>query len=237
MTERLKNQLGDWGDVLSPYISTPSFDHVRSQLRLEKSKTVVYPSDDKIFKAFELCQFKDLKVVILGQDPYHRGEAIGVCFGVDTTQSKIPPSLRVIVKELQSQYPEIDTSNFDYSLYSWAQQGVLLLNTYLTVAKNSPGSHQNMWAWWTASILKEICARKCGNVLFILWGKHAQSFSYLIPSCLILKSAHPAAEAYGGGGFFGNKHFIQVNETLANKGIPGINWGLNSQSPNQQNKP
>jgi uracil-DNA glycosylase len=232
MTDRLRNQLGDWGDVLSPFISNPSFDHIRTQLRVEKSKTIVYPSDDKIFKAFELCQFKDLKVVILGQDPYHRGEAIGICFGIDKEKSKIPPSLRVIVKELQSQYPDIDISKFDYSLYSWAQQGVLLLNTYLTVSKNSPGSHQNMWAWWTADVLKEICLRKCDDVIFILWGKHAQSFSYLIPTCNILKSAHPAAEAYGGGGFFGNNHFLEVNKLLSSKSIPEINWGLHSNLSN-----
>jgi uracil-DNA glycosylase len=224
MTERLKNQLGDWGDILSPHFSNSSFDHIRSQLRVEKSRTTIYPSDDKIFKAFELCQFKDLKVVILGQDPYHRGEAIGVCFGVDTSVSKVPPSLKVIVKELHDEYPDLDISKFDYSLYSWASQGVLLLNTYLTVAKNNPGSHQRLWAWWTADVLSTICNSKCDDVIFILWGKHAQSFSYLIPSCNILKCAHPAAEAYGSGGYFGNNHFKQVNEMLKAKGLEPINW-------------
>jgi uracil DNA glycosylase len=89
-----------------------------------------------------------------------------------------------------------------------------------------------MWAWWTADVLKEICLRKCDDVIFILWGKHAQSFSYLIPTCNILKSAHPAAEAYGGGGFFGNNHFLEVNKLLSSKSIPEINWGLHSNLSN-----
>jgi len=213
------SKLGDWGDALSPYISSAAFDMLIEQVKADKAKGV-FPHPENLFKAFETTQLEDLKVVILGQDPYHNGQATGLAFGVES-KTKIPPSLKIIRRELQAQFDHVP-DEFDHSLEHWAKQGVLLLNTALTVVKGQAGSHSHLWAQLTPMFIKEMCSRK-KDIIFVLWGKHAQGYEkYIHNTSRILKSPHPAAEAYSGGkaGFFGNGHFLKVNELLDTP----INW-------------
>lgn len=183
---------------------------------------IIYPPGEKIFAAFELCKFDDLKVVIIGQDPYHgEDQAHGLSFsvrkGVDT-----PPSLKNIYKELK------DDVNVDFpghgNLSHWAKQGVLLLNSVLTVEQGKPGSHADKgWEIFTDSIIKNIADAKT-NIVFILWGKYAQGKASLINSNhYILQSAHPSPFS-ANNGFFGCKHFSKTNEYLISNKKPIINW-------------
>lgn len=188
--------------------------------------TPILPADNQIFNAFEACHFKDIKVVILGQDPYHgAGEANGLSFSVNKGV-KIPPSLRNIFKELQA-----DINGFTIpangDLSKWAQQGVLLLNSSLTVIENQAGSHSHIgWQLFTDEIIRAISDYK-ENVAFILWGAHAQSKKHLIHSSkhCILESAHPSPlSAYRG--FFNSKPFSKTNAYLSSKGKLPIDWQL-----------
>jgi uracil-DNA glycosylase len=217
MSKNLLQRLGDWDKVLGPLISDPRFDETREYIVKQNSSNTVYPDPDNVFRAFELCSLKDLRVVILGQDPYHNGQATGLCFGVNG--GKIPPSLRIIYKELCSQFDHTP-DDFDYSLEHWSKQGVLMLNTALTVNAKQPGSHSDAWKWWTKEVIKGICIHN-RHTIFVLWGKHAQSYKDIIPIA-VLHSAHPAAEAYSGGtaGFYGNGHFLNINDRIT----PKINW-------------
>lgn len=212
------DKLGDWGDVLSPYLTSSQFDMLTDDIKRDVPKGV-YPAGKDCFKAFKLCQLENLRVVILGQDPYHNGQATGLAFGVNSTP--IPPSLKIITRELRAQFDHVP-EEFDFSLEHWAAQGVLLLNTALSVVKGQPGSHSHLWSWLTPMLIKEMCNHK-EDLIFVLWGKHAQKYEVHIHNTKhILKSPHPAAEAYSGGkaGFFGNGHFLKVNELVS----PKINW-------------
>lgn len=181
----------------------------------------VSPSPTAIFKAFELTDPKNIKVVILGQDPYFNGEATGLAFGVEG--SKIPPSLKIIHKELQYEYDHVD-DNFDYSLEHWAKQGVLLLNTSFTVVKKAPASHAGLWDFVVDYALR-LVQQNSPKAMFLLWGKHAKAYGSKI-NRTVLQAAHPAAEAYsaGGAGFYGCGHFVKTNEHLKAMGLEPINW-------------
>lgn len=189
---------------------------------LYKSETV-YPPKEKIFRAFSLCPFSKIKVVILGQDPYHQTEqAEGLAFSVPDG-IKLPPSLRNIYKELESDLNiKIKQSG---NLESWAKQGVLLLNTVLTVLPDKPGSHKNIgWEKFTDAVIKQISDNK-SHVVFILWGKFAQTKEVLINKRkhLVIKSAHPSPlSAYAG--FFGSKPFSQTNGYLTKHNLEIIKW-------------
>jgi len=213
-----KDKLGDWGDVLSPLFSDSKFITIQKEIQKEKKLRKIYPAGVDTFKAFELCQLSDVKVVILGQDPYHNGQAIGVAFGVNSTP--IPPSLKVITRELNAQYYHTP-DEFDYSLTHWAKQGVFLLNTSLTVVEGNPASHSHLWTFFTVNVIKSIVKHK-PSTIFVLWGKHAEKYKKYIPEDRVLISAHPAAEMYsfGRAGFFGNGHFVKINEMLESK----IDW-------------
>lgn len=213
-----KDKLGDWGDILFPLFSEPNFILVQQEIQKEKKIRKIYPAGVDTFKAFELCQLADTKVVILGQDPYHNGQAIGVAFGVKS--EPIPPSLKVITRELNAQYNHTP-EEFDFTLTHWAKQGVLLLNTSLTVVEANPASHSHLWSKFTAQVIKKI-AEYDSSIIFVLWGKHAEKYKKYIKDNRVLTSAHPAAEMYsfGRAGFFGNGHFIKINEMLDSK----INW-------------
>jgi len=217
MSKELLIQLGDWGKILGPLIDDPRFNDTRKAIVEHNLNNVVYPNPENVFRAFELCQLKDLRVVILGQDPYHNGQATGLAFGVNG--GRIPPSLRIIYKELCDQF-DYTPDDFDYSLEHWSKQGVLMLNTALTVNAKQPGSHSDIWKWWTKEVIKRICEYK-RHTIFVLWGKHAQSYKDLI-HIAVLQAAHPAAEAYSGGngGFYGNGHFLNINDRIS----PKINW-------------
>jgi len=210
-----------WGE-LHNQLDPPGFTNFVQ--RLEKDIPTgkeIYPSPTNIFAAYELVKPEDVKVVILGQDPYHNGRAIGLSFGVNG--SPIPPSLRNIYKELCDEFDHRpDVNDFDFSLEHWADQGVLLLNTSLTVLAKNPGSHKGLWDFLIKDTFRIIKYRS-PHAIYLLWGKYAQGYSqYIDGQCLY--AAHPAAEAYGNAGFFGCGHFYEVNERLKVRGEKPIDW-------------
>ena len=212
-----------WNNVLEKFFNKDYFKLIVEKVRNEYKFNTIYPKGDKIFNAFNLCPFDSLKVVIIGQDPYHgKGQANGLSFSVEKN-IKIPPSLKNIFIELKTNYPEYEYLNGD--LTSWANQGVLLLNSILTVRKSEPGSHTNIgWEKFTDFVIKNISSEK-SNIVFLLWGKYAQSKSRLIDDNkhLILKSPHPSPFS-AHKGFFKNFHFKKTNEYLLLNNIKEINW-------------
>ena len=225
MTEKINPQIEEsWKAVLSEEFNKSYFNSLKSFLVEEKSRYTVYPSGQNIFNAFSHTPFDSVKVVILGQDPYHGlGQAHGLCFSVPQ-EIKPPPSLVNIFKELKTDLGlEIPTSG---NLEHWAKQGVLLLNATLTVRANEAGSHQNKgWETFTDTVIKTISEQKSG-VVFLLWGRYAHAKEQLIDASkhYILKAAHPSPlSAYNG--FWGCKHFSKTNELLVKQGDKPINWG------------
>lgn len=214
-----------WKIQLQQEFDQPYFSALKLFLKEQKTAgKVIYPPGSQIFAAFDYTHFGDVKVVILGQDPYHgQGQAHGLCFSVNKGIA-IPPSLQNIYKELQT-----DISGFKApahgDLSAWAQQGVLLLNATLTVEKDKAGSHQGKgWETFTDAVIKQISLHK-QHVVFLLWGRFAQGKIPLIDTSkhLVLKAAHPSPlSAYNG--FFGCKHFSQTNDYLESKGLTPINW-------------
>ena len=214
-----------WKSVLLDQFQSPYFRTLKEFLVEEKKKYTLYPPGRLIFNAFQRTPFDRVKVVILGQDPYHgKGQAHGLCFSVPQGIPK-PPSLVNIFKELQADLsiaiPEHGT------LDKWADQGVLLINATLTVRDSQAGSHQKHgWETFTNRVIEVVSQEKSG-VVFLLWGRFAQAKESLIDSNkhLILKSAHPSPlSAYNG--FFGCKHFSLTNDYLEKQGLPGIDWAL-----------
>lgn len=213
-----------WKEVLKPEFSKPYFLQVVTHLKTEKATgATVYPPGQLIFNAFNTTPFDKLKVVILGQDPYHgAGQAMGLSFSVPD-QIPIPPSLGNIYKELQKDIgiPIPKTGN----LTAWARQGVLLLNAMLTVRANEPASHAKIgWMDFTDAVIKKISSEKTG-VVFLLWGKFAQEKQVLIDETrhFVLKAAHPSPFS-ADKGFFGCRHFSRTNELLVKQGLLPINW-------------
>ena len=189
----------------------------------EYASQIIYPAQKDIFRAFDLCPFDKVKVVILGQDPYHGvGQANGLCFAVGEG-IKLPPSLQNIFKEIESDLKI--KPNLDVDLSRWAKQGVLLLNATLTVRANAPGSHQKKgWEEFTNAAIAKLSTER-ENLVFILWGNYAKQKGSIIDRSkhLVLESAHPSPfSAYNG--FFGNKHFSQTNKYLKEKGLREIDW-------------
>jgi uracil-DNA glycosylase len=214
----------DWDIYLKPLFKADFYKRLTEFLELQTSKNItIFPAKDKIFKAFELSNFADTKVIILGQDPYHNeGQAHGLSFSVPDGV-KIPPSLANIYKEL-----ELDLNikpNTNGNLKRWAKQGVLLLNSTLTVEKNSPGSHaKTPWVDFTDLVIEQLSNNK-QNLVFLLWGINAQQKAKLIDTNkhLILTTSHPSPfSAYKG--FFGSKHFSKTNEYLKTHKLQQINW-------------
>lgn len=212
-----------WEKVLQPDFDKPYFKELTDFVRSEYAATTIYPPASLIFNAFNLCPFSKVKVVIIGQDPYHGpGQAHGLCFSVNDGV-QFPPSLQNIFKEIKSDLDiPIPTSG---NLTRWAEQGVLLLNATLTVRAHSAGSHQKKgWETFTDSVIR-ILAEQKENLVFILWGAYAQKKGAFIDKNrhLVLSSAHPSPlSAYNG--FFGNHHFSLTNEWLQKHGIDTINW-------------
>ena len=215
-----------WKEVLKSEFAKPYFEQIPLHIKTEKSQgKIIYPPGSVIFSAFNLTPFDKVKVVILGQDPYHgKGQAHGLCFSVQNGVPP-PPSLMNIFKELQDDIG-IDIPNHG-NLTHWAEQGVFLLNASLTVRTGEPMSHSKIgWATFTDTVIKKISELK-KNVVFILWGKFAQEKRVLIDESkhLILRSVHPSPlSAYGG--FFGCRHFSKTNEYLVSKGIDPVDWSL-----------
>ena len=214
----------EWNIQLKEEFEKAYFDQLVQFVKEEKKKFVVYPPGKKIFAAFNFTPFSKVRVVILGQDPYHGpGQANGLSFSVDNSV-KSPPSLKNIFKELTKDLNLTLSDKGDLS--DWARQGVLLLNSTLTVRANSPGSHQKKgWETFTDAVIKKLSDEKKG-IVFLLWGKFAQSKESLIDTNkhYILKAAHPSPLA--GGAFFGCKHFSKTNRILETTGIMPIDWKL-----------
>lgn len=215
----------EWQTVLADEIAKPYFKELLLSLEEDCKKHICYPPLDLIFSAFNHCSFKDLKVVIIGQDPYHGvGEANGLSFSVNDNV-KIPPSLRNIFREINNDLDLIfmPTSG---NLESWANQGVLLLNASLTVRKDSPNSHKHLkWNLFTDAVIQAISDKK-ENVVFMLWGSFAQKKGSKIDrkKHLVLESGHPSPMSANQGKWFGNKHFSQANLYLEKNKLGKIKW-------------
>jgi len=225
VTEQLDVSIeASWKEELKDEFSSAYFIELKKFLKEEKRLYKVYPPGKEIFAAFNHTPFEKVHVVIIGQDPYHgEGQANGLCFSV-SDDVKIPPSLKNIYKELNSDLG-IPTSQFG-NLEPWARQGVLLLNTTLTVRATHPNSHQRKgWEQFTDAVIKKISENKKG-VVFILWGKFAQTKEALIDTNkhFVLKAAHPSPLA--GGAFFGCKHFSKTNKILEHQLIQPIDWNI-----------
>ena len=212
-----------WNYVLNPFFNQTIFKSLTDNIKKEYRNHIIYPKGNEIFNAFNLCPFDNLKVVIIGQDPYHgEGQATGLSFSVNKN-IKIPPSLNNIFIELKNNYPNYRYSNGDLS--RWAKQGVLLLNSILTVRKSQPGSHRKIgWEKFTDYVIKTISSQK-KNIVFILWGSFAKSKADIIDKRehLILESSHPSPFS-AHKGFFNKNHFIKANEYLNHNNIKIIEW-------------
>jgi uracil-DNA glycosylase len=214
-----------WREVLMSEFQSPYFAQLKQFLVEEKMKHTVYPTGQRIFSAFNYTPFNKVKVVLLGQDPYHGpGQANGLCFSVADGIPK-PPSLQNIFKELNADLgiPIAKSGNLE----KWARQGVMLLNATLTVRANQAGSHQNKgWEPFTDAVIKTLSEKKSGLV-FLLWGAFAQAKSKMIDVSKhhVLKAAHPSPfSAYNG--FFGCRHFSKTNELLKQMNIAEIDWSI-----------
>jgi len=215
-----------WKQILKDEFDKPYFCQIPNHLKTEKEqRKKIFPPGSQIFNAFDTTPFDKVKVVILGQDPYHGpGQAHGLCFSVPQGIAK-PPSLINIFKELHDDIgiPIPDHGNLTH----WAEQGVFLLNASLTVRSGEPMSHSKIgWAEFTDTVIKKISEKK-KNIVFIFWGKFAQEKRILVDENkhVVLRAAHPSPlSAYNG--FFGCKHFSKTNEYLVKNGIDPINWSL-----------
>lgn len=212
-----------WHNVLKDEFEKPYFKQLVEFVKAEYQTQTVYPKGKDIFRAFDLTPFADVKVVILGQDPYHEpSQAHGLCFSV-ADGVPFPPSLRNILKEietdLQLPYPKSG------DLSRWANQGVLLLNATLTVRAHQAGSHQNKgWEQFTDAVIQKLATEREGLV-FVLWGAYAQKKGAFVDQKrhLVLTSVHPSPLS-AHRGFFGNHHFSKVNDFLKSRNIIPINW-------------
>ena len=214
-----------WKEALAGEFEKDYFLELVSELHREKAAgTVIDPPGPLIFKAFDKTPLPSLKVVILGQDPYHNpGEAMGLSFSVPDG-GRIPPSLRNIFKEIESDLG-IRMSGSS-NLEPWARQGVLLLNSILTVRAGAAASHRSLgWEYFTDAVIRCISER-CEGIVFLLWGRYARSKAVLIDSSRhhVLEAAHPSPLA--GGAFFGCRHFSRTNELLIAEGRSPIDWKL-----------
>ena len=216
---------GGWDEALAPLFESDNYKKIRDFLKDEYSHHVVYPDMYDIYNCFKYTPFNEVKAVILGQDPYHNvGQAHGLCFSVQDGIEP-PPSLVNIFKELHNDVgSSIPKSG---NLTKWAKEGVLLLNTALTVRAHRANSHKDCgWTWFTDNVIKILSDRR-ENLVFILWGGNARSKKPLIDRSkhLVLECAHPSPlSAYNG--FFGCRHFSKTNEYLAAHGKTPIDWQL-----------
>lgn len=219
----------DWLDAIKPEFGKQYYRELFEFVKEEYSRVVVYPPADDIFNAFHFTPLSKVKVLILGQDPYHNvHQAHGLSFSVPPDQQEIPPSLQNIYKELQDDLGcSIPSHGY---LKKWADQGVLLLNTVLTVRAHQAGSHQGKgWEQFTDAVIQAVNAQD-RPVVYLLWGKPAQSKARMLtnPKHLVLKAPHPSPlSAYRG--FFGCKHFSKTNEFLQEHGVEPIDWQIDNE--------
>lgn len=214
-----------WQTILAGEIQKPYFQDLMKSVNEEYQNNICFPPKELIFAAFDHCSFEDLKVVIIGQDPYHGiHEANGLCFSVNDT-IRIPPSLRNIFRELNDDFGTVflPTSG---NLEHWAKQGVLLLNAALSVRMDQPNSHKHLkWDIFTNAVIQKISDDK-ETVVFLLWGSFAKKKGAKIDRTkhLVLESGHPSPMSANQGKWFGNKHFSQTNNYLESKNKNKIKW-------------
>ncbi|MCO6499758.1 MAG: uracil-DNA glycosylase [Vicingus serpentipes] len=224
----------EWKGILKKEFNSNYFLELKQFLLKEKFSNTVFPPSKFIFNAFNSTPFSEVKVVLLGQDPYHSFEVInnvsiphahGLCFSIPREAKKIPPSLQNIYKEIHNDLGLPIANHGDLS--TWAKQGVLMLNATLTVRKHEAGSHQKKgWEQFTDAAIQQLSEQKEGLV-FLLWGRFAQNKESLIDSNkhFILKAAHPSPFS-AHNGFFGCQHFSKTNEILKRKGLKEIDWEI-----------
>jgi len=217
---------GGWDELLAPLFSDERYAKIREFLKYEYSHNIIYPDMHDLYNCFRYTPLDNIKAVILGQDPYHEpNQAHGLCFSVKKGV-KLPPSLVNIYKEIEDDLGITEPNCGD--LTKWANEGILLLNTTLTVREHAANSHSKCgWAWFTDSVIKLI-SENTQNVVFILWGGNARSKAPLIDETkhFIIQSAHPSPlSAYNG--FFGSKPFSKTNGYLKSAGKEPIDWDLN----------
>lgn len=214
----------DWCEAV-PYFMENRHERILQKVATLRKTTTVFPAEDDVFAALKAVAFEDVRVVILGQDPYHgAGQAHGLSFSVPEG-AKFPPSLRNIFKEVDAEFHGGEKREVSTNLSRWAEQGVLLLNATLTVQEGKAASHAKLgWAGLTDDIIKSL-SRKRKNLVFLLWGKHAQDKKPLIADNdhLILEAVHPSPLS-ASRGFFGCNHFIMTNNWLKQHGQKGIDW-------------
>lgn len=219
----------DWKEIITDILKSDKFNEIEKNLLEEYNNfeglAEIYPKKELIFNAFNYFNFQELKVVIIGQDPYHQpNQANGLCFSVNQN-IKIPPSLKNIFKEIYDNYnlelPNLKTGNLEYL----AQQGILLLNNTLTVRQSTPNSHIKIWKGFSDEIIKYILENH-NNIVFLLWGNNAKKIlkNKDIKNHYILEANHPSPLSANKGGWFGNKHFIKTNEILSKNNKKEINW-------------
>ena len=215
-----------WRNILKQEFDKPYFKELTNFVKEEYESTTCFPKGNQIFEAFNLCDFDDLKVVIIGQDPYHGvGQAHGLCFSVNEG-IKHPPSLINIFKEINTDlnisYPKSG------NLERWAKQGVLLLNATLTVKAHNAGSHQKKgWEQFTDAVISKISKEK-ENVVFLLWGGYAKKKGMKVDNTkhCVLTSGHPSPLSANRGFWFGNNHFSKTNNYLKEHGLSVVKWGF-----------
>jgi uracil-DNA glycosylase len=211
-----------WKQVLAEEFEKPYWNELATFIRDEYVSKKVYPPPSSVFRAFELCPFESVRVVIVGQDPYHgHGQANGLSFAVNDGVS-LPPSLKNIFKEIENDLGIVPFASGDLS--RWARQGVLLLNSVLTVVANTPTSHKEKgWELFTDAAIEALAKNK-RRIVYMLWGNYAQEKGNAIDreENLVLTSGHPSP--YSANLFFGNHHFSQCNEYLLKSGAAPIDW-------------
>jgi uracil-DNA glycosylase len=212
-----------WKEVLHDEFTKPYFIQLTEFVKSEYQQHKIFPPGKEIFNAFDLCPFENVKVVIIGQDPYHGpGQAHGLCFSVREGVD-FPPSLRNIFKEINGDIGTPIPRNGD--LTRWAEQGVFLLNATLTVRAHTAGSHQKKgWETFTDAVIQKISDQK-EHVVFLLWGAYAQQKAMMIDKSrhMVLESVHPSPLS-ASRGFFGNHHFSKANQFLQSQGLAPIIW-------------
>lgn len=213
----------NWFELLHEELHNEEFKKLQKFLNEEYSKHIIYPEANNVFNALNLVKFEDVKVVIIGQDPYHQpGQAHGLCFSVKEGVA-FPPSLKNIYKEIENETGKKSVTSGN--LTAWAKQGILLLNSVLTVRQGCPNSHKNMgWEKITRKVISLLNSRK-DPVIFLLWGANAQEIGKDIDrnKHYVLSCAHPSPlSAYNG--FFGCGHFVKTNEILQKLGKKQIEW-------------
>ena len=218
----------DWQTFLDTELAKPYMQETLQYVADRRAAGVtVYPKDEQVFSAFDATPLSEVKVVILGQDPYHgEGQAHGLCFSVQPEVKKLPPSLKNIYKELATDIDGFEIPEHGY-LQSWAEQGVFLLNTVLTVEQGNAHSHKHLgWEQFTDQVIALI-NQQCEGVVFVLWGAHAQKKGKHIDTSRhhVIQGPHPSPLS-AHRGFFGCKHFSTINQRLSEQHKTPINWHL-----------